>query len=103
MGGGDAPAFRKAYPSLHLPPDFARLAGTMIERGRDGVVAPVGADYSLGQRAGQTDRRSRRAERCDLVVAVKDLRAAVADGTRILAEKLIEGGNVVNVLPNTTV
>ena len=95
MGGDDAPAFGKAHPGLHLAADFARHGRAVIERRSDGVIAAVGADDGLRQRARQAGRRARGAECRDLGVAIKDLAAAVADGARIVAEYRVQGGDVV--------
>src|SRR5689334_18967455 len=95
MGGDDPPAFRAADPGLHLPPDLAGDAGAVEQRRGGRVVAAVGADDCLRQRAREPDRRTRGAERRDLRVAVEILGAAVADGARVLAEYLVQRGNVV--------
>src|SRR5580700_4533154 len=95
MGSHDAPAFGEAHPGLHLAADFARHGRAVIQRRSDGVIAAVGADDGLRQRARQACRRARGAECRDLGVTIKILAAAVADGARVLAEYRIQGGDVV--------
>src|SRR5262249_33493310 len=93
VGGDHVPAVGKAHPGLHLPPD---LAGRAVEQGRgDAEVAAVGGNHRAREGAGEAERRARRAEAGDFGVAVENLVDAVADGTRIVAEYLVESRDVV--------
>src|ERR1700682_1779253 len=95
MRGDYAPAFGEAHPGLHLAADFARHSRAVIQRRSDGVIAAVGTDDSLRQRARKACRRARGTECRDLGITKKILAAAVADGARILTEYRVQGGDVV--------
>src|SRR3954453_20568409 len=69
--GDDLPAFRKSTPGLHLPPHLAGRSLAIEQcRGDRGVSAVTGYD-GFGGLSHQPDRRTRRAKRGDLGIAVE--------------------------------
>ena len=95
MSGHHVPAVADADPGLHLAADLAGVGGAVKQRRGDSEVAAVGGDDGPRDRPRQADRRTGAAERCDLVVAVEVLTAAIANGAGIVVEHCIERGNVV--------
>src|ERR1051326_6314681 len=83
MGRDHMPAVGKSHPALHLPADLARHGGAVKQRRSHGEVAAVCGDDGLRDRAREANRRARRPERGDLVVAVENFGPAVADGAWI--------------------
>src|ERR1700752_1403121 len=59
------------------------------------MIAAVSGDHGLRDRAHQPDRRTRAAERLDLVVAVQIFTDAVADRLRRIAEDRVEHVEIV--------
>ena len=89
------PAFRKAYPGLHLPADLAgKLLAIEQRRGHRGIAA-IGGDHRLRGLAPQPDRRTRGTKRHDLVIAIEIFADAVAQRALVGAKQLIEHGDVV--------
>jgi len=58
-------------------------------------ITPKGRDHGLRQRAHEADRRPRRAEGLDFLIAIEILSSAIADCARVIAEHLVESGNIV--------
>ena len=95
MGRDDLPTLGTAHPGLHLPADLAGQAVAIEQGRRDRGVAAIGRDRGPRGLAHQPGRRARGAERRDLVVAVEIFADAIAQRARILAEQLIEHGDVI--------
>src|SRR2546429_7514118 len=96
MGGDDSPTLGESYPRLHLPPDFWAGPSIAIEqRRRHRGVTAIGGDHSLVGLAHQPDRRARGAERHDRLTAVEILADAIAQRALVIAEQLVEDGDIV--------
>src|SRR5437867_993897 len=90
MGGDNPPAFGEARPRLHLTPDLAGQRIAIEQCGGDGGVAAIGRDHGLVGPAAEPDRRARRAERHDLLVAVEIFPNAIAQRAGIVAKEFVE-------------
>src|SRR5580658_7366045 len=80
MRGDDEPAVGETDPGLHLPADLTRHGGA-VEQGRgDRKIAAIGGDDGVRESPRQAGRRTRGAERLDLVIAEQIFGATETDG-----------------------
>src|SRR5271169_5396044 len=92
--GDDAPAVRRAYPGLALPPRPGE-AFTIELRICGGEVASERGDDGPAQGPREIDRRPTGPECGDRVIAVEVFRDPVANGGRTLPEERVERRNVI--------
>jgi hypothetical protein len=91
----DAQTFGETNPGLRLAPYLTR-GSRAVEKGRCHCkVATKGGDHGPRQGSGKAGGRTRRPERCDVLIAVQILRLTVAHRARIIAEYFIECRDVV--------
>src|SRR5262245_5920258 len=91
----DAPALRKPDPGLHLAAHLAGRTWAMKQRRGHRKVTAVGGDQRPATSAVEPDWGAPGTKCGDLLVAVKVLPDAIADGALVLVEQGIERVHVV--------
>src|SRR5258706_5434248 len=94
MGRDDAPALGETHPGLHLTPHLAGRCIAVEKRGRHREVVAVCGDHNAVRSPGEVRGRAARAESLDRLEAVEGFTAAIAQGSRIVTEKTVEGFNI---------
>lgn len=89
MSGHYSPTFGESDPGLHLPPNLSGRTSSVIQRGCQGMIAPVTADNGSRKSTRQAERRTCGAKGCNFCITIEVFIYTIADRACIITERFI--------------